>query len=189
MPNYEKDREAARQWARMVLADPHTVILDTETTGLDDRAEICQIAAINLAGDALFNSLVRPTTPIPPEASRIHGITNAIVEIQMAPTWLEVERTLAPILLGSRLIIYNADYDIRLIEQSYWAAGVTNAWQAPLMVAPHETECAMHWYSKYVGEWNDYHGNYRWQRLPGGDHSALGDCLATLDVLKRMAAE
>jgi len=29
--------------------------------------------------------------------------------------------------------------------------------------------------------------NYRWQRLPGGDHSALSDCLATLKVLQAMA--
>lgn len=29
--------------------------------------------------------------------------------------------------------------------------------------------------------------NYRWQRLPGGDHSALGDCWATLKVLQKMA--
>lgn len=27
----------------------------------------------------------------------------------------------------------------------------------------------------------------RWQPLPGGDHSALGDARATLAVLKRMA--
>lgn len=29
--------------------------------------------------------------------------------------------------------------------------------------------------------------NYRYQRLPGGDHSALGDARATLAVIKRMA--
>jgi hypothetical protein len=33
---------------------------------------------------------------------------------------------------------------------------------------------------------NDYHQFYTWQKLPGGDHSALGDCLATLKVIKDM---
>jgi DNA polymerase-3 subunit epsilon len=47
----------------------------------------------------------------------------------------------------------------------------------------------MRQYAAFVGEWNEYHGNYRWQRLPGGDHSALGDARATLSLLKRMAAE
>ena len=23
----------------------------------------------------------------------------------------------------------------------------------------------------YVGECSEYHGNYKWQKLPGGDHS------------------
>jgi DNA polymerase-3 subunit epsilon len=42
-------------------------------------------------------------------------------------------------------------------------------------------------YAEFVGEWNDYHGNYRYQKLPGGDHTAVGDCRATLKVIKKMA--
>lgn len=33
------------------------------------------------------------------------------------------------------------------------------------------------------------HGNNRWQKLPGGDHSALGDARATLAVIRKMAGE
>jgi DNA polymerase III subunit epsilon len=47
----------------------------------------------------------------------------------------------------------------------------------------------MLWYSQWVGERNEYHGDYKWQRLPGGDHSALGDCKATLEVIEAMAAD
>jgi hypothetical protein len=42
-------------------------------------------------------------------------------------------------------------------------------------------------YAKYVGEWNDKYGDYKWQRLPGATHGAVGDCLATLKVLRTMA--
>jgi DNA polymerase III subunit epsilon len=49
-------------------------------------------------------------------------------------------------------------------------------------------ECAMLAYSDWIGNWNEYHGNNRWQRLPGGDHTALGDCRATLKVLRKIAA-
>jgi hypothetical protein len=31
-------------------------------------------------------------------------------------------------------------------------------------------------------------GGYRSQKLPGGDHSALGDALATLRLIEEMAA-
>ena len=47
-------------------------------------------------------------------------------------------------------------------------------------------ECAMGWYSQYVGE-PGKRGGYRNQKLPGGDHSALGDCRATLAVIETMA--
>ncbi|MEM7803199.1 MAG: hypothetical protein AAF633_28675 [Chloroflexota bacterium] len=43
-------------------------------------------------------------------------------------------------------------------------------------------------YSEYVGEWNSYRQSYKWQTLPAGDHSALGNCLATLGVIKEMAS-
>ncbi|NJO78661.1 MAG: hypothetical protein HC827_09085 [Cyanobacteria bacterium RM1_2_2] len=46
----------------------------------------------------------------------------------------------------------------------------------------------MKWYSQWVGEWNELHGDYRWQKLPSGDHSALGDCRATLTIIQEMAA-
>jgi hypothetical protein len=45
----------------------------------------------------------------------------------------------------------------------------------------------MLWYAPYAGEWSDYHGEYRWQRL-GGNHDALGDCRAVLELLQRAAA-
>jgi DNA polymerase-3 subunit epsilon len=42
-------------------------------------------------------------------------------------------------------------------------------------------------YAEWFGEWNSYHQSFRWQKLQGGDHSALGDCFATLELIKRMA--
>jgi hypothetical protein len=47
-------------------------------------------------------------------------------------------------------------------------------------------ECAMRRYAAYVGE-PSKRGGYRSQKLSGGDHSALGDALATLRLIKEMA--
>jgi DNA polymerase-3 subunit epsilon len=47
-------------------------------------------------------------------------------------------------------------------------------------------ECAMRRYAAYVGE-PSKRGGYRSQKLPGGDHSALGDALATLQLIEEMA--
>lgn len=48
-------------------------------------------------------------------------------------------------------------------------------------------DCAMLRYAEWVGEWNNYHNSFCWQKLEGGDHSALGDCATTLAVLEKMA--
>lgn len=176
------DQQKAVDWARKVLSNPHTLILDTETTGLDSDAQIVQIAVCDLAGNTRFNSLVKPTIPIAAGATRIHGITDQAVAD--APAWPVVAKQLTDLILGSSLIIYNADYDVRLIRQTFLAHQLT---AEPFLAVPFQIECAMHWYSQWVGDWSDWHGNYRWQRLPGGDHSALGDCRATLEVIKKMA--
>jgi len=185
------DRHAAVHWARDVLrANP--LVLDTETTGLDD-GEICQIAIIDATGDMAFNSLVKPVRPIPVEATEIHGITNLMVA--KSPTWKDLAATVADILRGREIVVYNAEYDLRMIYRSHQLSGAqTNGWRT---IA--NWHCAMEMYAQFYGDWSDYHQSYRWQKLTvacaqqGIDdpvapaHSALGDCLRTLALVKVMA--
>ncbi|WP_129677706.1 3'-5' exonuclease [Candidatus Chloroploca sp. Khr17] len=178
----DRDRAKASAWARETLARTNVVILDTETTGLDDEAEIVQLAMIDLhnadamSGGVFLDTLIRPSRPIPPAATAIHGITDAMVS--NAPTMAEILPLFISLIKHRTVLIYNAEYDLRLLQQS----GVPNlAGYAATFV------CVMQWYSLYVGDFSEYYGSYRWQRLPGGDHTALGDCRATLAVLKRMA--
>jgi len=44
--------------------------------------------------------------------------------------------------------------------------------------------CAMDIYAQFIGEINPQTGTYKWQKLQGGDHTALGDCEATLSIIK-----
>ena len=72
--------ESAVAWARKLLArNPNTwTILDTETTGLDNKAQAVQVSVINGAGDVLLNNvLIQPTLAIPADAIAVHHITNA----------------------------------------------------------------------------------------------------------------
>lgn len=174
-----QDREQAIAWARQML-ESDALILDTETTGLRNRDEIVQLAIIDMAGHVLLDCLIKPTIPIGRDASAIHGITDSLVA--ESPSFADVWPSIVDVIQGHTVIIYNADFDTRLLVQSARAHGMA----LPLVEGVVYT-CAMLPYSAYVGDWNDYHGNYKWQRLPGGDHSALGDCRATLAVLKRMA--
>ncbi len=170
----ETDRDQAILWARRILADETVVILDTETTGLGQEAEIVQIAVIDTAGNVLLDTLVKPQTEIPAEASRIHGITDEMVAD--APAFDAVQLGIE----GKTVVTYNANFDARMIRQSLAQYDK----DAPAVKA---YECAMETYAAYYGEWNDYFGSYKWQPLRGGDHSAKGDCLATLALIRKMA--
>lgn len=166
------------------------VVLDTETTGLGNEAEICQIAIIDADGKTLLDTLVKPKRSIPTDATKIHGITNDMVK--GARDWLNTNEQVWQILHGRDVITYNASYDFRLIEQSEKACEpfALSDWHTISRV------CAMDAYSEHVGEWDDYHSKWRSHKLikaagaagyslPKGmkPHTALSDCLMCLSVV------
>jgi len=186
-PDFDKDRADASAWAQTML-EQRCVILDSETTGLDGDAEIVQLSVINAQGVTLFDTLIQPSDPqllLRPGkgglcAAEIHGIYPE--HLAEAPLFRDVYSELWKVLRDRPLVIYNRAYDTRVLKHCCALAGV----QVPYTKT--NTYCAMLTYAQFVGEWNDYRGDYRWQPLDGGDHSALGDCRATLKLLKRMAA-
>ncbi len=186
------DQTKAQRWAKALLDKRKWCILDTETTGLDPKDEICQISVITPELPQGWQTYVQPTVPISAEASKIHGITNE--QVQDAPTFDQVFLHLMRRIRDKDLVIYNADFDLRLIKQSLKVHGIQLAFptsdrrQCRIFTNGGSIHDAMLWYAQWVGEWNDYFDNYQWQKLPGGDHSALGDCKATLGVIRKMAA-
>ncbi len=181
----ERDRADAIDWADSVIADRRVVYLDTETTGLGLHAEIVDIAVITGAGAVLFNSLVKPDRPIPEDASLIHGIFDD--HVADAPRWPEIASWLQTLLADARVIVYNAEYDSTMINQS--CARISEPTFA------HGWECAMLQYAAFVGE-PGFRGDYRWHRLenaaaafgivPGG-HRALEDAIACRNVVAAMS--
>lgn len=179
-------RTAASDWAAALLRRTDVVFLDTETTGLDGAAEIIEIAVVDVAGRTLLNSLVRPDRAIPADAARIHGIGDAMVA--RAPRWPEVHQLLLPLLAGRIVVVYNADFDRRLVGQmnSRFALSMPDGdWQ-----------CAMLQYAQYAAQWHERFGNFRWHKLDvaaarfgmaAGGHRALADALACRAVVVGMA--
>lgn len=73
-------------------------------------------------------------------------------------------------------------HERQVARRAAWAAA--DAWLANIR----RWHCVKEQYAAYVGDWHDHYGNYRWYPLPGGDHTALGDCRATLALMQRMAS-
>lgn len=174
-----QDRISAICWARKVFKQPERWrILDTETTGLDTRDRVVEIAVVDLAGTPLLNTLVKPTGEwfMHPDAQATHGISPD--ELENAPTFSEIYSQLAKVIEGRGVLAYGADFDARMIAGEMYRAGLTSD--------------SLHWhclrqrYAVWCGEWSEYHSDYRWQAL-SGSHRALGDSLTALSCLKRMA--
>lgn len=166
------------------------LVLDTETTGLD-RGEIIQIAIVDCKGNVLLDSLVHPVKSIP--NTDIRGISDA--DVANAPRWTEIAPTVESLVRGRDLIVYNAVYDRKMMHQSNEASLLPKvAWKEIT-----NWHCAMLAYAEIYGDWNDYHHSYRWQRLTdaviqqglnvSNAHTALGDAMMTLELVKKIAGE
>jgi DNA polymerase III epsilon subunit-like protein len=177
---------------QVVQETPKFLILDTETTGLHDDAEICQIAIINHLGETVLNTLVKPVCAIPSEAIAIHHITNERVE--NAPGWKDVRQEIKMITEKQTVFIYNRLYDLRLMTQSdkyYLLDDIIWYRHAKFY-------CVMEAFAELYGDWHSYYKTYRWKPLALAArycgvqeinaHDALSDCLMTLGVLKFMSA-
>ena len=167
------------------------VYLDTETTGLDPTDQIVEICIVDHDGAILLDSLVKPTGRIPASATRIHGITDSMV--RKSPSWPDLWPQVEAALAGRRIAIYNADFDVRLLQQSHLCHRMS--WP----VDPLSAFCVMRLYAQFRGEWNSRYGSYRWQTLETAvtqcringliapAHRAQADTLAARAVLHHMA--
>lgn len=142
------EQQFAACTAAMAWLDDDCLILDTETTGLGEDAEIVEITVIDHEGQPLMNTLVKPARgSIPDEVINIHGITNEMVAD--APMWADINDEFMRLIAGRTVVMYNAAYDSRLVMQSQLANGL----DADPMTNTHIV-CAMHEYAKFVGEYD-----------------------------------
>ena len=188
-------REAISRQARAWL-EANALILDTETTGLGDDAEVVELALVDCAGAVLLDTLVRPSGPVPAEAAAIHGITDAM--LAEAPTWSAIHARFCDLVEGRQVVIYSREFDTRVISQTARRYGLPAPQGFDLVLDHGPIHCAMQAYARFRGEWNAEKGQYRWQKLSAAAqqqgvtvtnaHRALGDCLMTLGVVRAMAS-
>ena len=156
------------------------MVLDSETTGLGNPIDFVEVGVLSSRREPLFDSLIKPSCPIDPRASRLHGHTAESLAGERR--FFEVYPDLLDVLWGKRVVVYNASYDRRVWDAAVGRLGARAALAGEL--AP--WECAMRAFAAYVGE-RSRRGVYKSQKLPGGDHTALGDARATLRLIERMA--
>ena len=180
-------RQNAISRARQALANK-PLYLDTETTGLESKDEIVEISIIDDDGITLMDKLVCPSQPIPPEATRIHGIKNE--DVKGAVRWPILWQTIRPILAGRLIVMYNADFDVRMMKQSSTKLGFR--WDKNF-----EAFDLLKVYAEFRSEWDPKRQSYRYFSLDAAGkqaqialpnaHRATADTLLTRALLHHIS--
>ena len=105
------------------------IVLDTETTGFDPRTgdRLIEIGCIEL-NDLLptgrtFHRLVNPERLIPPEATKVHGITDA--DVKDAPRFHDIVQDFLEFIGDAPLIAHNANFDRNFIDFEFSRFAIT----------------------------------------------------------------
>lgn len=153
------------------------LILDTETTGLGDADQIVEIAIIDLDGKELLNTRIYTEVPISPEASYINGIKNS--DLEGMPTIKELTPEIQELFKNKTILIYNKVFDVRMLYQSGFEGEFNSC-------------CMMNLYMDYINS-DRWVGLQRAMEYEGidiiQDHSAFGDCICVLELIKKIAEE
>ena len=188
MFNPTTSRQQAIQTARKVL-DVKPVFLDTETTGLNRSDEIVEITIVDSDGQVLVDSFVRPSQPIPLEATRINNITNEMV--QGAPSWPVLwTQQIRPILTGKMIVAYNSEFDLRMMQQSH------DRYRLPWRESLHSHDL-LKLYAQFRGVWDPTRRSWKYFSLEEAGktsaislpnaHRALADTLLARELLLYIA--
>ncbi|MCA1409122.1 3'-5' exonuclease [Ensifer sp. IC3342] len=155
------------------------VIVDTETTGLDySKDEIIEIGAVAFTFDdeghigdvtGIYGGLQQPTVPIPPEITRLTGITDEMVAGQM----IDVGSLRALLDPADLVIAHNAGFDRPFCEAfSNMFSG--KAWACSVKEVDWATRGFEGTKLGYlIGQSGYFHDGHR----------AVDDCFALLEVL------
>lgn len=166
------------QWAAERVRKRDFIVLDTETTGVSRVAEMVELSIVHARGHAVYDGFIRPKYKIIRSATATHGITNE--KVADAPVLAdEWERIQEALLSEPWLIIYNKQFDERILKQSTFVNKLKP------FTLPRVDDLMLR-FARWSGGWNTNKHGYRWAMLDSG-HRAMGDCLACVALVEKMA--
>ncbi len=118
-----------------MLSDLCFVVFDTETTGLlPHKDEIVQIGAVRVLRGRIIegeqmDTLVDPGMPIPPASTRVHKVSDRMV--QGAPDIAEAGRRFHHFARDAVIVAHNAPFDMAFLRRH--AAKMDVSWDHPIL--------------------------------------------------------
>jgi DNA polymerase-3 subunit epsilon len=167
-----------------LLLGTRLIALDTETTGMtpEDGSTLVEVASVVLEDGeigATWSSLVRPGRPIPPDAVRVHGITDAMVADAPLPS--AIAGRLRAACGDLPLVFHNAPFDLPFLVDLMRRSG------QPRLVNPIVDTLGLA-RGLFGGGGNSLSALAARLQLPAGTaHRALDDALTTAHLLPVLA--
>lgn len=157
------------------------IFFDLETTGVDTAKDrIVEISMVKVKPDGeeeVRTRRINPGIPIPPEATAIHGITDA--DVANAPKFAQIARSLEEFIRGCDFGGFNSNrFDLPVLVEEFMRAGIDVDFKRRRFVDVQnifhkkEQRTLVAAYKFYCGKELD------------DAHSAEADTLATYEVLK-----
>ena len=180
--------QSAGEGSRRPLADLVYVVLDVETTGLrPDRGDrVVSLAAVRVRDgqvrrDEVFDALVNPGRPIPARSSAIHGITDE--RVAGMPSLEDVLPAFLRFTGDAVIVGHEVWFDLAFLEPEARRMGLPTIPSGNGVVDTRLCSRLIH------GSFPDHTLDAVAERFGvavQGRHSALGDALATAEVLVRL---
>ena len=158
-------------------------VLDVETTGLEPHARVTEIACLRLQRFreiGRWQSLINPGLPIPPRATEVSGITDAMVA--GAPSFAQAWPALALLLEDAVLVAHNAPFDLHYLSSEKRRAG-WSAWQGPVLDTLRLARNVLDLPGYSLAELRQ-----SLALVPEPSHRALADVLTTAALLEHLVA-
>lgn len=176
---------------------------DTETTGVDpESARIVTAAVVAIRpgrGKEPVEWLLDPGVEIPEEAAKVHGITTEQARAAGVPAAAGVdaicEALAAAVAEGMPLVIFNAAYDLTLLDRECRRYGLLTlheraekAGAEVFVVDPFVLDRRVDKYRKGSRKLVDVAAHYSVTLTEEEAHTAYGDCVATARVAYKLAS-
>ncbi len=184
------NRKAIEDWPDL-LGRSDVLILDTETTGFRNYSEVLQVSIIDTQGTKRFDEYILPKNNIPSDSTKIHGLTLAkLAELDAQPWNAYHDRFTQLTTQASFVLVYNLEFDTRLIQQTCKFRNVT--------FEPYSGRCIMQEYSRYRQVLNQW-GSWKWHKLAAAArhekamnqpdvHNSLNDCRIVLSLMENVSS-
>ena len=167
---------------------PHGyAVFDCETTGTDTaHDEIVSFALVAIDADGVETArmarAVRPSLPIPAEATAVHGISDE--DVASADPFADVAVELLALLEGAVFVAHNVGFDLAMLEHAFEREGIT--------YRPLSTACTLEAY-RLLEPMAENHRLQticeRWGIPLEGAHDAMSDVLATVALVRVLLGE